>query len=167
MDQYPTAGVAENPVGARVSRTLSGMTEWNRKSVFLYIHVLISLGVLVISLALVATKPSGKSNPVVSFTVFFAIFCLLGWCVLLFLLPVFKPDPETVVGWAVGIGVTTGIFNLAAALATTVRIAPGGNCADGDYTSSNDLMDGSEERCRLVLAEVAFLWASNLSQRCH
>jgi len=157
---YPTAGEAEDPVSARVSRTLSGLRDGTAKSSWIYPQILVTLGVLVISLILVATQPDGTSSPVVSYTVFFAIFCLLGWCVLLFLVPLIKNDEEVVIFLVVFIGALTGIFNLAAALAMTVRISPGGSCSDTNYISHNVLMGGSEERCRLALAEVAFLWCA-------
>jgi ABC-type transport system involved in multi-copper enzyme maturation permease subunit len=166
-ENYPTAGQAEDPVVARVSRTLSGLSEVNAKSFWIYFQILTTLGTLIISLILVATESYGNGSPVISYTVFFAIFCLLGWCVILFLLPFIKNEEEIVMALTVIIGALTGIFNLAAALAMTVRIAPGGSCSDSNYLSDNALMDGSSGRCRLVMADVAFLWfgTNNIFQR--
>src|SRR5271154_6979463 len=169
MNDYPTAGQVEDPVSARLSRTLSGMTEWNTKSLFAYSQIILTFCVLIVTLILISTQPSGSGTaPIVSFTLFFTFFCLLGWCVMLFLLPFSKEilaamgsdtKPMTfIISWCCVIGSFTGIFNLAAALATTVRIAPGGSCSDDSFLSTNELVGGSGERCVLVYLNIVFLW---------
>jgi hypothetical protein len=159
---YPTAGVAEDSVGARLSRNLSALRvpHADSKSFFVYLQIFVSLGAVVLSLFLVAGLPADKSNPpIVGYCVFVPVWCLLGWCVMLFLLPLLpKSEAEGVVIIVSLIGVLTGLFYLAAALALTIRIAPAGSCSDNGYLSENAIMLGSEARCRATYSLVGFLW---------
>jgi hypothetical protein len=182
---FATAGVNEDPVGAQFQRNLADVTSFlskvatglanllsalfsNARSTFMGLQVITTIGVFVINVILIATQTSGKTVPIVSFNVFFALFCLASWCVIVFAKPL-----GTMNDWDMGvtnfftvlIALLSGIFNFTAALGTTLRISPAQSCTNGTYLSDNYLMQGSEERCHLIYTDIGFMWVGTIISR--
>lgn len=129
-----------------------------RLHVVLAVQVVLSVLVLGLTIALIATQPVGTSSTSqVNYTVFVVIFSLLGWFFVFIIAPRYDhlfATRET----SLGIGAVAIIFYLGAALALTVAISPAGNCGDSDFLDKNKVIVGLSSRCRVVYADIVLLW---------
>lgn len=121
-------------------------------------QVVLSVLVLGLTIALIATQPVGTSSiSQVNYTVFVMIWSLVTWFFIFIIAPRYDhlfPTKETSLAFgAVGL-----IFYLAAALALTVAISPAGSCTDSDFVNNNKVTVGLSSRCRVVYADIVLLW---------
>jgi hypothetical protein len=131
--------------------------------IVLALQVSISIIVLGLSLALIATQPLGTStSSQVNYVVFVTIFSLLSWFFIFVFAQRFDhlfPTRST----SIVVGSIAVIFYLAGALALTVAIAPGGSCTDPGYLMKNKIIAGMSNRCRTIEADVALIWLGTFS----
>src|SRR5215471_11001884 len=147
-DQIPTQGYQERAPRDQITGKDTIL------KIVLGFQVALSIIVLSLSLSLVATQPLGTSSSSrVNYVVFVMIFSLISWFFIFVFAQRFDhlfPARET----SIVIGSITVIFYVAAALALTVGIAPGGSCTDPNYLTKNGIVAGVSSRCRVVEADI-------------
>lgn len=118
--------------------------------IFFYsLYLLISFGILGLTLFLILTKTSNATPPLFKYTLFVICFSIVIFPVI-----ILSRHKASIIF----IGILVVIFLSASALAVVLAMAPLTSCGDMSYVQAHALTDGVQLRCQLVQAECALLW---------
>jgi hypothetical protein len=123
---------------------------------FFTLYLLISFGILGLTLFLILTKTSRATPPLFKYTLFVICFAIV-----MFPIIVLSRHKASIVF----IGILVMIFLATSALAVVLAMAPLTTCGDPSYVEAHALTDNVELRCQLVQAECALLWLGRRSFR--